>query len=105
MDDDVLKTASVMATMIWYFIDGFYNRKDSGKFESSNYVKYSVSLEGHKDTLTFYKSKVTEKWWMAVTYGTKHQETAYIPCSYADYQKSINGDFPERWIHAHGKLV
>ena len=105
MDDDVLKTASVMATMVWYFIDGFYNRKDSGKFESSNYIKYSVSLEGHPETLTFYKSKLTEKWWMAVTYGIRHQETAFIPCSYADYQRAINGDFPERWIHAHGKLV
>ena len=105
MDDDVLKTASVMATMIWYFIDGFYNRKDSGKFESSNYIKYSVALEGHSETLTFYKSKVSEKWWMAVTYGKQHLETAHIPCSYADYQSAINGDFPVRWIHAHGKLV
>jgi len=105
MDDDVLKTASIMATMIWYFIDGFYNRKDSGKFESSNYIKYSVSVDGHSETLIFYKSKLSEKWWMAVTYGTRHQETAYIPCSYADYQCAINGDFPERWIHAHGKLV
>lgn len=105
LDDNVHKTASVLATMIWYFIDGFYNRKDSGKFESSNYIKYSVSLEGHSETLTFYKSTVSEKWWMAVSYGTKHLETAYIPCSYRDYQKATNGDFPERWIHAHGKLI
>ncbi len=105
MDDDALKTASVVATMIWYFIDGFYNRKDNGKFESSNYTKYTVSMEGQEDNLTFFKSNLSEKWWMEVTYGRKHKYKAFIPCSYTDYQKATKGDFPERWIYAQGKLV
>ena len=105
LDDDVLKTASVMATMVWYFIDGVYNRKDSGKFDSSDYMKYVVSMEGEKDVLEFYKSKLSDKWWMVVTYGENHAERAIIPCSYKDYTTAQHGDFPERWIIAQAKLV
>lgn len=105
LDDDALKTASVIATMIWYFIDGVYNRKDSGNFGSNDYLKYVVSMQGTDDTLEFYKSKLTDKWWMVVSYGDKHREQAIIPCSYEDYKTATHGDFPERWITAQAKLV
>ena len=105
LDDDVLKTASVIATMIWYFIDGVYNRKDSGNFDSNDYLKYVVSMEGSEDTMEFYKSKLSDKWWMVVTYGENHAERAIIPCSYKDYTTATHGDFPERWIIAQAKLV
>ncbi|MCE7993937.1 MAG: formimidoylglutamase [Roseivirga sp.] len=104
-DDDYGKTASVVATMVWYFIEGFYNRKDNGHFDSDNYLKYVVSMEGTDDTLEFYKSKLSDKWWMVVTYGQGHAERAFIPCSYNDYTGATHGDFPERWIQAQGKLV
>ncbi|MFY0594189.1 formimidoylglutamase [Roseivirga sp.] len=105
LDDDVLKTASVMATMVWYFIDGYYNRKDTGQFNSENYTKYTVSFEGTDDTMTFYKSRLSEKWWMLVNYGENFLDRAYIPCGYKDYVGATHGDFPERWIKAQGKLI
>lgn len=104
-DDAHHKTAAVMAAMIWYFVEGFYNRKDNGKFESSSYTKYVVSMEGPQDTLTFFKSKKTDKWWMEVTYGEGHRERAFIPCSYLDYTRASHGDFPQRWIQAQAKLI
>lgn len=104
-DDQHGKTASVVATMIWYFIEGFYNRKDSGRFESSEYTKYVVSQEGTDDTMTFYKSKTTDKWWMLVTFGEKHNQRAYLPCSYADYTNATHGELPDRWIRAQVKLL
>lgn len=104
-DDAHGKTASVIATMVWYFIEGFYNRKDNGHFDSDNYLKYVVSMEGTDDTLEFYKSKLSDKWWMVVTYGKGHAERAFIPCSYQDYTAATHGDFPERWIQAQGKLI
>lgn len=105
LDDQHHKTASVIATMAWYFIEGFYNRKDTGQFNSDNYTKYTVSFEGTDDTMTFYKSKLSEKWWMLVNYGENFMDRAYIPCSYDDYTQATHGDFPERWIKAQGKLI
>lgn len=105
LDDQLEKTASIISTMIWYFIEGFYNRKDTGQFNSDNYTKYTVSFEGSDETMTFYKSNLSEKWWMLVSYGEGHLDRAYIPCSYQDYTSATHGDFPERWIKAQGKLI
>jgi len=105
LDDQHGKTATVIATMLWYFVEGFYNRKDSGKFESSEYTRYVVSQEGTDDTLVFYKSKSTDKWWMLVTFGKKHSQKAYLPCSYKDYTNATHGELPERWIRAQAKLI
>ncbi len=105
LDDQHMKTAQVCATMLWYFVEGFYNRKDTGQFNSDNYTKYTVSFEGTEDTMTFYKSKLSEKWWMLVNYGEGFLDRAYIPCSYEDYTQATHGDFPERWIKAQGKLI
>lgn len=104
-DDQHGKTASIIATMIWYFTEGFYNRKDNGRFDSDNYLKYVVSMAGADDTMEFYKSKLSDKWWMVVTFGKNHAERAFIPCSYHDYTAATHGDFPERWIQAQGKLL
>ena len=90
--------------MIWYFIEGFYNRKDTGQFNSDNYTKYTVSFEGSEDTITFFKSNLSDKWWMLVSYGEGHLDRAYIPCSYEDYTAATHGEF-ERWIKAQGKLI
>jgi formiminoglutamase len=105
LDDQHEKTAAILATMVWYFVEGYYNRKDTGQFNSDNYTKYTVSFEGSNDTMTFYKSNRSEKWWMLVTYGEGHLDRAYIPCSYEDYTAATHGDFPERWIRAQGKLI
>lgn len=105
LDNQHEKTAAILATMVWYFVEGYYNRKDTGQFNSDNYTKYTVSFEGSNDTMTFYKSNRSEKWWMLVTYGEGHLDRAYIPCSYEDYTAATHGDFPERWIRAQGKLI
>lgn len=105
LDDGPEKTAAILGTMIWYFIEGFYNRKDSGQFNSDNYTKYTVSFESSDETMTFYKSNRSEKWWLLVNYGEGMLDRAYIPCSYEDYTAATHGDFPERWIKAQGKLI
>ncbi len=106
-DDSRNKTASVIATMIWYFIEGFYDRKDSPSFKSSDYIKYTVSLDTHPSLLVFYKSKLSEKWWMAIPLSDKEKfdRLTIIPCSYQDYQLAQSGEIPDRWINAQLKLL
>lgn len=106
LDDARLKTASVIATMIWYFIEGFYQRKDSLSFRSSDYIKYTVSLDSKPSILHFYKSKLSGKWWMEIpkNKNEKFHRDTIIPCSYQDYQTAQKGEIPERWVNSQLKL-
>jgi hypothetical protein len=107
-DDSQNKTAMVAAVMLWYFIEGFYSRKDSLSFKSSDYIKYTVSLDTEPSALVFYKSKRSGKWWMEIPQNDPDRfgrDSMTIPCSYGDYQTAQNGEIPERWINAQIKLL
>jgi formiminoglutamase len=108
LDDERGKTASVIATMIWYFIEGFYHRKDSKEFRSNDYLKYVVSLDANPESIVFYKSKISEKWWMEVPFPngrTRYGRHCIVPCSYSDYELAMSGEVPERWVTTQIKLV
>jgi formiminoglutamase len=107
-DDDHQSTARVVATMIWYFVEGYYNRKNEQDFKSNDYLRYVVSIEHDPHTIVFYKSKLSEKWWMEVNYPQgkeKYARNCIVPCSYADYEAANRGEVPERWISTHAKLI
>jgi formiminoglutamase len=107
-DDQHKKTASVVATMIWYFIEGYYHRKNEQNFKSNDFLKYVVSLPLEPDTLSFYTSKMSEKWWMEVPYPNgkaRYSRNSIVPCSYSDYQTALKGEVPERYINTLAKLV
>ena len=107
-DDGSKKTAAVVATMIWYFIEGFYHRKNEQNFKNNDYLKFVVSMPSEPETLNFYKSKLSEKWWMEVPFPQgkeKYARNCIIPCSYSDYQAATKGDLPERYINTHAKLI
>jgi formiminoglutamase len=107
-DDAQKKTAMVVATMIWYFIEGYYHRKKEQNFRSNDFLKYVVALQAEPETITFYKSKFSEKWWMEVPYPTgreKYSRNSIVPCSYSDYQLATKGDVPERYISTLARLM
>ncbi|MFW5700221.1 MAG: formimidoylglutamase [Cyclobacteriaceae bacterium] len=101
-------TATVLATMLWYFIEGFYNRKESLKFAGNDYLKYVVSMPSEPENIIFYKSKLSEKWYMEIPVKISGSKTKYnrnhiIPCSYSDYQLAGKGELPERYINTLAK--
>ena len=104
VDDGRKKTASVIATMIWYFIEGFYHRKDEQNFKANDFLKFKVAMPVEPELLTFYKSKVTERWWMEVPNPASNRNSI-VPCTYADYQAATKGDLPERYISTIAKLL
>ena len=107
-DDIHKKTASVVATMIWYFIEGYYHRKNEQNFRSNDYLKYSVAMPVEPEVITFYKSKFSEKWWIEVPYPhglERYARNSIVPCSYTDYQTAIKGEVPERFISTIAKLI
>lgn len=108
-DTEDRKTAFVLATMIWYFIEGFYNRRGDKHFRSNDYLVYEVSLGGDPSSIRFYKSKVSEKWWMEVPHpddsGGIFMRSRMIPCSYSDYEMALEGEVPARWINTFSRLT
>lgn len=107
-DDLNQTTASVVATMVWYFIEGYYHRKNEQHFKSNDYIKYVVSMPSDAVSLNFYKSKLSEKWWMEVPYPKGKEQYArncIVPCSYQDYEEATKGEVPDRYISTHSKLI
>lgn len=103
------QTAHLVAQMIWYFIDGFYNRKqDYPIVDKSEYTKYRVSLKDHEHEIVFYKSNKSDRWWMDVPYPVNHQikfeRHHMVPCSYSDYQTACSDEMPDSWWQTYQKL-
>lgn len=108
--DNGNQTSHLVAQMIWYFIDGFYNRKhDFPLLEKEEYIKYRVSLNDHKYEIVFLKSKKSDRWWMEVPCPTnllnKYERHYLVPCSYKDYQTAMKEEMPDRWWQVYQKLM
>lgn len=97
-------TATTIATMIWYFIEGFYHRKNELNFSGSNFTKYAVTFNEEPDRMLFYKSKNSEKWWLEVEPLSEGKEALIIPCSYDDYLQATKGEIPNRWIMTQARI-
>lgn len=102
------QTASLLAQMVWYFADGYYNRKKDFPLQpKSSYVVYRTSLHAHEYELVFVKSKKTGRWWMQVPYpNTKSLNERFhmVPCRYEDYELAIEGELPDLWWRTFQKL-
>ncbi len=103
------QTVNLVSEIIWYFIDGYYNRKqDYPIIDKSEYTKYRVSLKDNDHEIVFYKSNKSDRWWMDVPYPVNHQikyeRHHMIPCSYSDYQVACNDEMPDRWWQTYQKL-
>jgi formiminoglutamase len=109
LDDSNHKTASVIATMVWYFLEGVNRRKGESASNVENYTKYVVEMRGGSPaSIVFYKSKVSERWWMEIPLEDKSVATfgrnSLAPCSYSDYETAANGEVPDRYIQMLSRL-
>jgi arginase family enzyme len=108
--DKHAQTAQLIGQMIWYFIDGFYGRKQDFPLEKkADFVKFTVTTKDFKDHIVFYKSKKSDRWWMEVPIRSrskyKYQRHHLVPCSYNDYQTALENYIPDRWWQTYKKLM
>ncbi len=104
------QTAHLAAQIIWYFMDGFYQRKgDFPHKQKQDYLKYIVGTEDHEHEIVFYKSKKSGRWWMQVPLNDsmqgKYERHFMVPCSIQDYETANNKDIPDRWWQVYQKLM
>jgi hypothetical protein len=101
--------SSLLAQMIWYFIDGYSQRVGDFPIGSkSAYKKFYVHLEDFEDDLIFYKSNRSDRWWLEVKYPAG-KEKAYerhhlVPCNSADYENALKNEIPDLWWQTLQKL-
>ncbi|WP_442589891.1 formimidoylglutamase [Pedobacter sp. AW31-3R] len=103
------QTAMLLAQMVWYFIDGFYNRKkDFPLNPKSQYLIYRASINDGTGEMLFVKSKKSDRWWMQVPYPSgvsKNERFHLVPCRYEDYTMAVNGEMPDLWWRTYQKLL
>jgi formiminoglutamase len=103
------QTAMLLAQMVWYFIEGYYNRKkDFPLSPKSQYLLYRTSLSDGTGEMLFVKSKKSDRWWMQIPYPigvSKNERYHLVPCRYEDYQTAVNGEMPDLWWRTFQKLV
>ncbi len=96
------QTAQTVAQMVWYFLEGFFNRKNDYPASKAGLTEYIVEYRQLNYQLTFWKSIKSGRWWMQVPVATrkKHERHRLVPCSYLDYQQACREELPERLLQA-----
>ena len=97
---------TLIAQMIWYFIEGMNYRVDEQLSERQNeFLHYTVPVDD--EMLSFYKSKKTARWWIEIPFlqhaNTKLKRHTLLPCTHQDYINACNQEIPERWYKARRK--
>lgn len=100
---------SLIAQIIWYFIDGFQNRVGDFPIGSKKeYTKFIVFLEEINHEIIFYKSNKSDRWWMEVPYPsdkhTRYDRHHLVPCERKDYDLALMNEIPELWWKTFQKL-
>ncbi len=102
------QTSHLAAQMIWYFMDGYYNRKKDVPLKNkTEFMKYHVPIKKDDQEIIFYKSNKSERWWMEVPFHMnkmRYQRHHLVPCSYKDYETALKEELPERWWQAFQKI-
>ncbi len=85
--------SQLLSTLIWYYIEGYYSRRETYNFESELYQKFTTSLVETDQLISFYKSNISGRWWFEAN-------GEHLPCAYQDYVDTANGELPNRVFKA-----
>ena len=96
------QSSQVVAQMIWYFLDGFANRKGDFPISNLGLMEFLVHVEDYNHTLRFWKSTKSGRWWFEITVEGSDLPR-FISCTYSDYQVALQGELPERLFKAWKK--
>lgn len=90
-------TAKLSAQIIWYFLEGqsssIYEEPDT---TPENFVKFVIHLDRTNQNIAFFKSNLTNRWWMEISYPDSNR-SILLSCSESDYELACRQDIPDRW--------
>jgi len=90
-------SASVAAQIIWHVHEGIALKiPEDPETSGDGFSKYHIHLDAADQNLAFYKSNLTNRWWMEVELqNPKH--TVVLSCSQKDYEMACVQEIPDRW--------
>ncbi|PLX03711.1 MAG: arginase [Marinilabiliales bacterium] len=99
-------TANLLSEIIWYFIEGYSQRRNDYPYAKlSDYKKFVVQVSDASDPIVFYKSNKSDRWWMRVeSRSGEKKRNLIVACSYEDYQKACNQEIPNKWLKMYQKI-
>ncbi len=104
------QTAHMVAQGLWYFIEGFFLRNhDNPQLFPENCKRFFVKMEEPDMDLEFYKSKLSDRWWVHVPCENEEMQEIYssqlmLPCTYGDYLQALKGELPALWMKYYQRL-
>ncbi len=97
--DVATQTVQVVSQMIWYFLFGYYHRKQDYPLTSGQ--EYVVHFKSTNFELHFWKSTKSDRWFLEIpTKQQKHRPHRLVPCSYEDYLQACQEELSERILNA-----
>ena len=101
--------ALLSAMLVWYFMEGYYNRYDDYPDEERSQLRrYAVKLHATVETIHFFEHLRTGRWWMEVPYQISGKAPSgpgiLIPCSKKDYEFAKGDDIPDKWWVTYSKI-
>jgi len=101
--NNVSEKSLLITQILWYFVEGVnYRMNEYPYISKSSYLKYIVPLEAQE--LVFYKSDISDRWWMEIGSAEEGVSKRLFPCSYEDYRQALQQVVPERWWKASKKM-
>jgi arginase family enzyme len=93
-------TSGLAAQILWHYIYGVAGRYHEIPGESKNFKKFIIGLETRNTNISFYKSMVSDRWWLEITNNNPEADKIYIPCNQEDYYMACNHEIPDVWWKA-----
>lgn len=91
--DPQSNNAALIAQIIWHFMEGWAARCADHPDLHDDFISYRCELTHERLSLLFFKSRITERWWMEIP--DLDSERILVPCNYSDYSTAASGETPE----------
>ncbi|MBQ4376891.1 MAG: hypothetical protein II793_04275, partial [Bacteroidales bacterium] len=74
-----------------------------------NCIEFNVQVESHNMEIVFYKSQLTDRWWMEVPIDNEERRLRYhrhiiVPCNHSDYEMAMHNNLPELLFQSYQRL-
>ncbi|MCK5535917.1 MAG: hypothetical protein KAI79_03770 [Bacteroidales bacterium] len=97
------QTTKLLAQIIWYFLKNYSEKIIEIPNENDlKFTKYVVNYNNNNTTISFYKSNISNRWW--IEFLQHNKTSAIFPCNYEEYQMAINNQIPDEWINYFNKI-